>query len=313
MLASSARLSQGPPTLRSSGAPTACCRCRPLSSNVRAHSLLFNLHTLAIIVALLLGGCVAGPTVEMVPVRNPSDGDTQVRLETFVYRPNGSGPFPVAILNHGSSGGDPKASMQWREEGEYLLKKGYVVLAPMRRGRGKSAGMSPESEDKNCDVSSWLPGLAVSIRDIDATVEFAQTIPGIRKHEVLLVGVSRGGFLSVAYAAEGKYRGDIKGVINFVGGWVAQAEDKCPIDFNLKAFEKFGSSAKAPMLWLYGASDLFYGDEATISYHAAFQRGGGHAEFHLIDGVAKNGHWLISQPNLWKDYASTFLRLQGAP
>lgn len=249
----------------------------------------------------------------MIPVIDQSHHDMVARLETRIFIPKGAGPFPVAILNHGSAGGAPKRSIAWQEVSKYLSERGYVVIAPMRRGRGKSTGASLESEEKNCDPESWLPGLASSMQDIDATIEFSRTLRFVKAHDVLLLGVSRGGFLSVAYAAEGKYRNDVQQVVNLVGGWVAQAEDQCLVDFNLLSFHKYGSMTHTKMLWLYGANDLFYGDAAVHSYVDAFKSAGGSAEFHLVSGVPENGHGLPNHSEKWRPYVDSFLFQRRAP
>jgi dienelactone hydrolase len=119
--------------------------------------------------------------------------------------------------------------------------------------------------------------------------------------------MSRGGFLSVAYAAEGKERARVRSVINFVGGWVAQAEDHCPTDFNTVSFARYGRETRIPTLWLYGAGDLFYGDEAVESYAAAFRGAGGRLQFHLVNGVPENGHWLPNHQNMWRPLLDAFL------
>jgi len=116
-----------------------------------------------------------------------------------------------------------------------------VVVAPMRRGRGRSSGVSLEGEEKNCDLSSWDAGLRAAMRDLDAIIEYAKSLPNADPRRLSLLGVSRGGFLSIAYAAEGKYKASIGSIINFVGGWVAQAEDRCPMDFNAVRFARYGA------------------------------------------------------------------------
>lgn len=180
------------------------------------------------------------------------------------------------------------------------------MLGPMRKGRGKSSGISLESEEKNCDLSSWDAGLQSAFRDVDAVIDFAQSLPFADASRITLVGMSRGGFLSVAYAAEGRERARVRSVINFVGGWVAQAEDQCPADFNTVSFARFGAETQIPSLWLYGAGDLFYGDAAVKSY-AEFRGAGGRLQFHLIGGVPANGHWLPTHQNMWRPIVDAFL------
>ena len=262
--------------------------------------------TISLLAYGVLAGAFAGNAT--VPVLDPGYEANSPVLEAFVYRPTGTGPFPILILNHGSAGGIPKESIPWKRDATYWSERGYIVIALMRRGRGKSTGTSPESEEKSCQVSDWFNTLAQSMRDLDATIEFAEKLPGVKLGAVTLIGVSRGGFLSVAYAAEGKYKSKLRSVVNFVGGWVAQAEDQCPQDFNSVAFERYGTMTRTPMLWLYGANDLFYGDASVNSYIDVFRKTGGIAEFHLIKGVPENGHWLLQYQAKWRKLVDIFLR-----
>jgi dienelactone hydrolase len=265
-----------------------------------------RLITLALLAASVAPGAIAASATVFVP--DPADAKNPLALEAFVYRPVGLGPFPILVLNHGSAGGAPKESISWKRDATYWSQRGYIVVAPMRRGRGRSTGVSPESEDKNCQVSDWFNSLPKSIQDLDATIEFAEKLPGAIPGAVTMIGVSRGGFLSVAYAAEGRHKSKLRSVVNFVGGWVAQAEDRCPNDFNSIAFERYAKATKTPMLWLYGMNDLFYGDAAVKSYIDTFRKSGGVADFHLIGGVPENGHWLPEYQAKWRRLVDDFLR-----
>jgi len=245
------------------------------------------------------------------PVFVPVPGSS-IRLETFVYQPSGTGrsadrKFPVLIYNHGSSGGNPKLSIPARHIADYFVNRGFIVVVPMRRGRGNSSGESPEPEDRNCDPDYWKPGLRASSEDLSAVFEYVALIPQADPSSVILAGASRGGFLSVAYAAGGKYRQNIVGVINFVGGWVGQTDGKCGIDFNYVSFARFGAETRVPMLWLYGSPDIYYASRSVMSYHRVFAATGGNVRFRLIHGVPRNGHWLPGYPDLWARPVGSFL------
>ncbi len=261
---------------------------------------------LAITFALLMAGCNASTEVR-IPVISKNSQQMTAELEAIVYKPRKEGVFPVVIFNHGSTGGHPKQSYKWPHQAKYFVSKGYVVIAPMRKGRGESSGVSLESEDKNCDIASWNKGIQSAKEDIDSVIEFAMSIKEIKHDEIHLLGQSRGGFLSVAYAADGKFKEKIKSVVNFSGGWVAQKEDQCPEDFNKVAFAQFGAKSTIPMLWLYGANDLYYGDESVLSYHAIFKKNGGVVEFHLIKDIPNNGHELVEYTEKWKSLMDNFL------
>lgn len=234
-------------------------------------------------------------------------------LQAFVYRPMVGGKHPVLLLSHGSSGGDPKQETPQAEQAKFLTDRGYLVVVPMRRGRGTSGGSSLESEDKNCDPASWRTGLDAAFEDVTAALDFAAALPDVDASRVVLAGESRGGFLSVAYAAQGARRASVVGAINFVGGWVAQAEDHCPADFNEVAFRRYGASASIPELWLYGDNDRFYSTSSIRSYVRAFRSRGGKAAFNLIANVPNNGHWLPGYPQLWSAQVDRYLASRGLP
>ena len=236
-----------------------------------------------------------------------AEGKSQATLDAQVYGLVAGGHQRVVLLNHGSSGGHPEQTIDWSRDANYFTRKGYAAVGFMRRGRGTSRGTSRESEEKNCDLTSWAPGLKDAEQDLDAAVEYAQSLPGVDPQHLILVGMSRGGFLAIAYAAEGRHRDAVDAVINFSGGWVAQAEDHRPTDFNEVSFRTYGAKVKARTLWLYGAGDLFYGDAAVRSYVAAFGQSGGKREFHLVPGVPENGHWLPAHRQLWAPLVDAFL------
>lgn len=262
--------------------------------------------TTLIAMLALLAACGHGSERHQVPVVS-QDSSVVAQLDTRFFFPEGVGPFPLAILLHGSSGGNPRFADSWKSEVELLNSLGFVVAAPMRRGRGDSSGISTEYEDRHCKAGAWIQGLTEATEDIDAVIHYSLSLPGIKPRAITLWGVSRGGFLAVHYAANGAFRNSIRGVVNFVGGWVAQAEDNCPQDFNLAEFRTLGLSATQPMLWLYGSNDKFYGDKAPKEYSAAFQAAGGQMDFIEFSNIPDNGHWLPQHPELWNSVVTRFL------
>ena len=62
----------------------------------------------------------------------------EITLHGVLYRPEGKGPFPAVVYNHGSSAG-----MLSREAFEALgpvfARHGWVFFGPYRRGQGLSA------------------------------------------------------------------------------------------------------------------------------------------------------------------------------
>jgi dienelactone hydrolase len=248
-----------------------------------------------------------------VPVSSKVANGQGFFLETFLYRPLSKGRHPLVLLSHGSPGGDPKQDEPQAAKAKFFTDRGYIVLVPKRRGRGSSGGNSLESLDKNCNPGSWRTGLRSAYEDVTAAIHYGSALPDVDAKRVLLAGESRGGFLSVAYAAQGSRRSHIVGVVNFVGGWVAQAEDNCPTDFNELAFGVYGRATTIPELWLYGDGDQFYRTPSILSYQQAYATHGGKVTFRLIPGVPDNGHWLPGYPALWSAYVDQYLRSRGLP
>jgi dipeptidyl aminopeptidase/acylaminoacyl peptidase len=66
-----------------------------------------------------------------------SSGDLE--LSGVLYRPQGSGPFPALVWNHGSEK-TPGAGPVFDTVASIFVPAGYVVFAPVRRGHGYSKG-----------------------------------------------------------------------------------------------------------------------------------------------------------------------------
>ncbi len=57
-------------------------------------------------------------------------------LHGFLYKPEGDGPFPAIIWNHGSE----KLPGQQPELARFYTKQGFVFFTPHRHGQGRSPG-----------------------------------------------------------------------------------------------------------------------------------------------------------------------------
>src|SRR5260370_10999099 len=64
----------------------------------------------------------------------------KLRIQAYVYKPAGEGPFPVVIYNHGSRSTRERVPMPFLYVGSMLAANGYLVRVPQRRGYGLSDG-----------------------------------------------------------------------------------------------------------------------------------------------------------------------------
>jgi hypothetical protein len=104
------------------------------------------------------------------------DGSRPIELEGTLYRPTRGEAAPLAIINHGSTGGyryDPRLTLHHEAEALWLLERGFAVLVPMRRGRGCSEGVFGEELDlRNC-----RPGLEEAVEDLASAVAYGRALP----------------------------------------------------------------------------------------------------------------------------------------
>jgi dienelactone hydrolase len=181
--------------------------------------------------ALIASGTKFAESIIMLSTKLQENGKP-VRLEVVIDKPPGEGPFPLLVVNHGSTGrgNNPALFTETFSNpvfAEMFLKKGYMVAFPQRRGRGKSEGLYDEgfNVDRNqgyaCDPKQSLPGADRALTDIDAAVEVLRQRPDVARQPILMAGISRGGILSIAYARMHPH--EVAGVINFVGGWMGES------------------------------------------------------------------------------------------
>lgn len=124
---------------------------------------------------------------------------------------------------------------------------------------------------------------------------------------VILAGISRGGYLSVAYSAKGKYKDKVAAVVNFAGSWVAQTEDQCPQDFNLVSFSALGDLPGPPNLWLYADNDSFNDADSIRAYYANFSHSYPERKMVMYTHVPENGHFITDHKEFWERDVSAFL------
>ena len=252
-------------------------------------------------------GVVAGMTVRIPMTESGPDGK-RLTLEATLYRPAGDGPHAAVLFNHGSTGGGmvaPSVTMRPSRQAQFFVERGVVVLAPMRRGRGGSGGTHSEYEG-TCDADVLGAGLARAIEDVDAAMVYLRAQPWTDPDRILVSGQSRGGILSVAYAAERP--GTVRGVINFAGGWTSQRCDEGGRGFNQATFASAGGRTRIPMLWLYAEEDRYYSAEWIRRYHEAFAQAGGVATLRVFPAFGADGHRLVDRVEIWNVAADDFLR-----
>jgi dienelactone hydrolase len=242
-------------------------------------------------------------------IRIPVDRSGGVALETTIFKPDGPGPFPMVVFNHGKVKGDPRT--QSRSEplalAREFVRRGYVVVAPNRQGFAQSGG---NYRQYGCDVERNGLGQA---DDVAATVAYMSKQPYVDAQHIVVVGNSHGGLATMAYGTEAAP--GVRGLINFSGGL---RQDACVgwQDNLTHAFSAYGSKAKVPSLWLYGQNDSVFPAPLIANMYAAYEANGANATMVNLGTFKNDSHRIVGDHDgvrVWRQPVETFLDQVGMP
>lgn len=261
--------------------------------------------TPSIAAALRTIGAGMNESVVMIP----ANAAGTVNLETTLYKPDGPGPFPLVVFNHGRDAGDPHTQPRSRPVAfaREFVRRGYLVAVPNRRGFAGSSGVYA---DTRCDLEA--DGIEQS-RDIAAAVAWLSREKFVDPTRIVIAGVSHGGFASLAYGESAQP--GVRGILNFSGGL---RKDECTQWQHAltAAFADFGARSRIPSLWFYGSNDRVFDTALVSTLERAYTSAGGQA--HLIDyGPYKDdAHGLVGDRDavaIWWPATAHFLNAIGLP
>ena len=243
-------------------------------------------------------------------IRVPAGKQHRAMLETTIFRPNGDGPFPLLIINHGKDAGAP--SDQARDRFIFMatafVKRGYAVMVPMRQGFAASTGRYKEY---GCNMTANGIAQASDVRD---AVDYARQQPWIDADRIVVAGQSYGGLATMALGTQ--QLPGVRGLINFAGGLRDDAE-RCDWRSELvRAFANYGAANKLPSLWMYGANDSLFGPELVTHMHDAFVKAGGKARLVEFGAFKRDAHGMIGSRDgekVWWGETEAFLKKIGMP
>ena len=139
----------------------------------------------------------------------------ELTLHGVLYRPNGAGPFPAVVYNHGSAAGMASKGA-FDALGPVFTSHGWVFFGPYRRGQGLSASAGKYIGDeiaaatKAGGISS---GAATMVRLLEtdhlndqlAALAWLRTQKFVKADRIAVAGTSFGGIEAVLGAERGSY------------------------------------------------------------------------------------------------------------
>ena len=129
-------------------------------------------------------------------------------LRGFLYKPEGEGPFPAIIWNHGSE----KLPGQQPDLARFYTKQGFVFFLPHRHGQGRSPGAYIQdlidkyaaTEKNRTLVDKQMVKLQEEYnQDVVAAVEWLKGQSFVDQQRLVMSGCSYGGIQTLLAAEKG--------------------------------------------------------------------------------------------------------------
>lgn len=243
-----------------------------------------------------------------------ADADYPLRATVFrpADEPSAAGVTvrrPLVVINHGTSEATRLAVSlpvyYWMSR--WFVERGYVVVVPQRRGHGATGGPMAESIGTCANPDHYRSGLAAA-EDIQSAVSFMSQQSFVAPGEAIVVGISSGGWASLALAARNPE--SVRAVINIAGGrggrpYGQRVESVCGEKRLITAARDYGRTARLPTLWLYAANDSYFRPKLARSLAAAWRDGGGNAALHVFPPYGEDGHSLADDRAGWEVWGET--------
>ena len=188
-----------------------------------------------------------------------------LQLKGLLWKPNGPGPFPTVLFNHGSGGADADhtAGLPITEAAEKLaplfLKHGYAFLYVFRRGQGLSGDqglfmqdiLRQEEAARGKQARQHLQYLLATtdhLDDVMAALSFLKTAPAIDAKRIAIAGHSFGGQVTLLAAERDN---TLRAAVTFAaaaGSWERSPELR-------KRLRAAAGKTTAPIMLVQAAND----------------------------------------------------------
>jgi carboxymethylenebutenolidase len=256
------------------------------------------LMLLAFIVHSAAGEGVAQSQPEEVVF--PSGGR---QLHGFLWKPEGSGPFPAVVWNHGSEklpGSQPALA-------NFYTAHSYVFFVPHRRGQGLSPGEYIQDQ-----VAQAAPGARArrvvelqeaEVEDVIAGLNYLKSRPFVDSARIAISGCSYGGIQTLL---TGERDLGVKALVPFAPGAMSWERNQFLQERLIRAVDL----AKAPV---QAENDYSLGPSHVLSKEADKKHKGFHSKIYPAFGSSpQDGHWgfCSSATGVWGTDVLAFLEAQ---
>lgn len=261
----------------------------------------------AAVLGILTARIGTSTAAESQPVTFPADG---IVLQADLFKPDGPGPFPGVLWNHGGASPSPGSSTYSAAPvlGELFSRRGYVLLIPHRRGYGRSPRhplvdqfMAEKRTDERNKVQLELMDL--HMKDVEGALQYLERVPFVDRNRLAVAGCSYGGSLTL-FAAERNL--PVRAAVNFAGGAVSWKQ-------SLELRERMLRSARGaqvPILLIQAENDHDLDPSRALARELdRVKKPHRIAIFPAHGSTAREGHnFCVSGGPIWEGEVFSFLR-----
>ena len=227
-------------------------------------------------------------------------------LHGFLWKPEGTGPFPAIVWNHGSEklpGSQPALA-------KFYTAHSYVFFVPHRRGQGRSPGNYIQDLDVQAPPGERARRMVelqqAAVVDVIAGLNYLKSRPFVDPARIVISGCSYGGIQTLL---TGERDLGVKALVPFAPGAMSWEQNVALQDRLVRAVDL----AKAPVFLLQAANDYSLAPSRVLSEEANKKKKDFQSKIYPAFGSThQDGHWgfCSSATDVWGNDVLAFLETQ---
>jgi dienelactone hydrolase len=231
-------------------------------------------------------------------------------LHGFLWKPDGNGPFPAMVWNHGSEkfpGSQPVLA-------RFYTAHSYVFFIPHRRGQGRSPGEYIQDLVEQASPSQRAERMVqlqqAEVEDVVAAVNYLRARPFVDGTRVAMSGCSYGGIQTLL---AGERDLALRALVPFAPAAMSWDQNVPLQDLLIRAVD----AAKAPIFLVQAENDYSLNPSRQLNKEAKKMKKDFDAKIYPAFGKShQDGHWAFcsSATDVWGDDVLAFLaaNMKGA-
>ncbi|HEY6971921.1 MAG TPA: prolyl oligopeptidase family serine peptidase [Candidatus Angelobacter sp.] len=227
----------------------------------------------------------------------------KLQLHGFLWKPNGPGPFPAVLWNHGSE----KLPGSQPELANFYTSHFFIFFVPHRRGQGRSPGdyiqdlvmQAPPSQR----AQKMVELQEAEVEDVVAALNYLKSQPFVDPQRIAISGCSYGGIQTLL---AGERELGIRALVPFAPGAMSWEKNEPLHDLLRKAVD----NARAPVFLLQAQNDYDLAPSHALSEEARKK----HKDFISkiyppVGSSHQDGHWKFctTATDAWGEDVLSFL------